>query len=214
MKNNRTGFTLIELLVVMSILSLLVVALLPMLTQGQVEGNKTADAANLRWHFQAFTVYKLNNSGALPRGGGSQFILAPWVEGTIPHTLENIDRYFSPSIRGTDERWLELKEDIEIRDVWRRMDEITSEDTHYAGRAREFKRGMERAEQAWMANDNEGGNHYQDGTILVLMSGGAVRRLNKKHLMKHGYPEDGDDEDFIYEVGPESPHPLLRKLDK
>ena len=50
MKNKHAGFTLIELLVVMSILSLLVVALLPMVTSGQTEGNKTVDAANLRWH--------------------------------------------------------------------------------------------------------------------------------------------------------------------
>ena len=214
MKNNRNGFTLIELLVVMSILSLLVVALLPMLATGQIEANKTADSANLRWHYQGFTAYKTNYRYQ-PRGSGCQFIIDPWIRGTIPHSKDSIDRYFSPTIQSTDERWRELKEETDLKDVWRRLEDITSEDTNYAGRAREFKRGMDHAEQAWMANDNEGGNHYEDGTIMVLMSDGVIRRLKKDpDLIQHGWPEDEDSEDFVYEVGPDSPHPLLRKLDK
>jgi prepilin-type N-terminal cleavage/methylation domain-containing protein len=213
MKNNHVGFTLIELLVVMSILSLLVVALLPMLATGQTEANKTADAANLRWHFQGFTAYKIQYRYP-PRRGGSQFIIDPWVRRIVPRTKDSIDRYFSPTQAG-DERWRELKEETELKDVWRDLDDITSEDTSYAGRARAHKKGMERSEQAWMASDNEGMNHYEDGTIMVLMSDGIVRRLKRDpDLIDHGWPEGEDDQDFVYPVGPESPHPLLRKLDK
>ncbi len=214
MKNYRAGFTLIELLVVMSILSLLVVALLPMLAAGKTEANKTVDAANLRWHYQGFKAYETSYK-YLPRGGGCQFILDPWVRERVPHTKESIDRYFSPTIRGNDPRWRELKEDMELKDVWPRLEDITSEDTHYAGRARDHKKGMDRSEEAWMASDNEGIAHYEDGTIMVLMSDGAVRRLNKDpDLIQHGYPQGADAEGYIYPVGPESPHPLLNKLDK
>ncbi len=119
-----------------------------------------------------------------------------------------------PTIRGADDRWRELKEETDLKDVWRRWEDITSEDTHYAGRARAHKRTMKRAEQALMASDNEGGGHYEDGTIMVLMSDGIVRRLNKDpDLIKHGWPEDEDDQDYVYPVGPDSPHPLLNKLE-
>jgi len=213
MKNNPSGFTLIELLVVMSILSLLVVALLPMLATGQIEANKTADAANLRWHYQGFTAYKIQYK-RLPRHGGSQFILMPWVRRIAPRSKDSIDRYFSPTQSG-DERWVELKEDMELKDVWPRVEDITSQDTSYAGRARNHKRGMDRAEQAWMASDNEGMNHYEDGTIMVLMSDGVVRRLSRDpDLVKHGWPEGEDDPDYVYPVGPDSPHPLLNRLEK
>ena len=132
----------------------------------------------------------------------------------VPRTKDSINRYFSPTQAG-DARWMELAEDTDLKDVWRNIDDITSEDTSYAGRAREFKKGMNRDEQAWMASDNEGMNHYQDGTILVLMNDGIVRRLKRDpDLMRHGWPEDEDDEEFVYEVGPDSPHPLLRKLER
>lgn len=212
-KHNDSGFTLIELLVVMSILSLLVVALLPMLVTGQVEANKTADAANLRWHFQGFTAYK-SQYRRLPKGGGSQFIIMPWVRRIVPHSKDNIDRYFSPT-QNLDDRWIELKEDVELKDVWTRIEDITSRDSSYAGRARAHKVGMERSEEAWMASDNEGMNHYEDGTIMVLMSDGVVRRLSRyPDLANHGWPEGQDGKDYVYPVGPESPHPLLNKLEK
>ncbi|MEE9127161.1 MAG: type II secretion system protein [Planctomycetota bacterium] len=213
MKNKHAGFTLIELLVVMSILSLLVVALLPMVTSGQAEGNKTVDAANLRWHYQGFTAYKIQY-GYPPRYGGHRFIFDPWMRRMVPRTKDSINRYFSPTQAG-DARWMELAEDTDLKDVWRNIDDITSEDTSYAGRALEFKRGMDRDEQAWMASDNEGMNHYQDGTILVLMNDGIVRRLKRDpDLIRHGWPEGEDDEEFVYEVGRDSPHPLLRKLER
>ena len=98
---------------------------------------------------------------------------------------------------------------------WRDQGDITSEDTSYAGRGRAYKKTMDRAEQAWMASDNEGMNHYEDGTIMVLMNNGAVRSLLRDpDLLEYGWPEDEDDEEFVYEVGPDSPHPLLRKLDR
>ena len=51
-------------------------------------------------------------------------------------------------------------------------------------------------------------------TIMVMMSDGIVRRLNKDpDLIKHGWPEDEDDQDYVYPVGPDSPHPLLNKLE-
>ena len=211
MKNPQQGFTLIELLVVIGIISLLAVALLPQVIEGKTAANMAADEANLRWHYQTFMNYK-NKMKRYPKGGGHVFILRPWVEGMVEHTEQNFDRYFSPQEEG-DERKDELKEEIGVESIWKSVDDLTSEDTHYAGRATEHKRRMFSGKEIWMATDNEFGNTYPDGTIIVLMGDGATRQLQRAKELKEFFPEDVDEE-FTFEVGPNSPHQGLAKLEK
>ena len=54
-----------------------------------------------------------------------------------------------------------------------------------------------------MASDNEFGNHYRDGTVLVLLNDGSVKEIWPG-------PDDGGE----LQIGPESSHRLLRKLGK
>ena len=209
MKKPQQGFTLIELLVVIGIISLLAVALLPQVIEGKTAANMAADQANLRWHYATFMNYK-NKMTHYPKGGGHEFILRPWVEGMVEHTEQNFDRYFSPQEDG-DERKDELKADVES--IWKSVDDLTSEDTHYAGRAAEHKRRMFSGKEIWMATDNEFGGTYPDGTIIVLMGDGATKKLLRAKQLKEYYPEDIDEE-FVFEVGPNSPHKGLAKLEK
>lgn len=211
MKKSQQGFTLIELLVVIGIISLLAVALLPQVIEGRTAANMAVDEANLRWHYQTFMNYK-NKMTYYPRGGGHRFILRPWVEGMVEHTNQNFDRYFSPQEDG-DERRYELKESVGVENIWKTMDELTTEDTHFAGRASEHKRRMFSGKEIWMATDNEFGNTYADGTVIVLMGDGATRKLLRIKELKDFFPEDVDEE-FEFEVGPNSPHKGLAKLEK
>ena len=207
------GFTLIELLVVMGIISLLAVAVIPMIIEGKEAGNQAADEANLRWHYQAITLYTNKRNGLFPRGGGHRFVLDPWVRGTVQRTKENRDRYFSPT-QLNDERVSQIRSEVSVDELWRNLEELTSEDTSYAGRGRAFKRKMESGREAWMATDNEYGNFYNDGMILVLMGSGVVRKLLRDpDLINNGWPEELGPEEFDFPVGPESPHPLLQKLE-
>jgi hypothetical protein len=60
-----------------------------------------------------------------------------------------------------------------------------------------------------LATDNEHGNTYRDGTVLVLYGGGAVRPISRDDV-----PEARGDPDYVIEVGPDSPVADLRKLAK
>ncbi|MHC4078196.1 MAG: type II secretion system protein [Planctomycetota bacterium] len=209
MNRTQRGFTLIELLVVMTIIALLATALLAGIPLVLDMSNKTADSQNLKWHYMALRAYK-QKFGHYPTQDGHKFVLAPWVEGVVSRTYANRDRYFSPT-QSQDPRWIELQEQ-EPDEIWRSFDAVTSEDTSYAGRARQHNRTVGDKNQAMVASDNEHGNHYEDGTILVLLSDGDVRSLLRERELKKTWPEGQDD--FHYKVGAESPHPMLRKLAK
>ena len=173
---NRTerGFTLIEIMMVMAILSLLIVALLPALNIAGEEAARVTDKLNLQRQFVFLQAYK-NKHGHFPPESGHKFVLAPWVDGVVPRTRENRDRYFSPT-QSEDPHWIELKQ-RPLEEIWQSLDEVSSLDTSYAGRLKTRSRDRRKAEQVLMASDNEFGAHYADGTVLVLMSSGAVHRL-------------------------------------
>ncbi len=210
MRRNASGFTLIELLVVIGILSLLMVTLLPNVLAGRQTADIFADQANLSWHYTNIEIYKTRKH-KWPKRGGANFVLAPWVMQIVERTPENRDRYFTPGKQNLDPRWLELSE-LDPQDIWRSFDEITSDDTQYAGRSAKHYRTMFSGKEALMANDNQYDNTFQDGTINVLMGSGSVRTLYKAEQLKEFWNED--DPNFVLEVGPNSPVDILKKLEK
>jgi prepilin-type N-terminal cleavage/methylation domain-containing protein len=203
------GFTLIELLVVIGILSVLAVTLLPRVFEGQLAGNIAGDRANLTWHYQNLLEYYKNRKYQAPPGGGHQFVLAPWVKGICEHTAENRDRYFTPG-QELDPRWIELK-DEDPQKIWTTFEELHSDDTQYAGRAKKHFRDMWSGNEALMANDNEEGPIFADGTINVLMGTGSVRSLYKGEQLAQ-YWNDSEP-GFYIPVGSDSPVPELQKLE-
>jgi len=215
MNKRIAGFTLIALMVVIFIISMLAVWLLPNVLGAQETANKLGDERNLGWHYQNMQMYKTRYKGRMPRYGGHKFVFDPWCRGVVSHTDQNRDRFFSPQVLATgDWRYDELLE-MDVKEIWSDIDEISSADTNYAGRAREHKRTMLSGDQIIMATDNEEGNIYKDGTVIVLFGDGVTRQLNRDpDLAKHGYSQDIDDEDEHIEVGPESLHPGLKLLEK
>lgn len=213
MNRKSQGFTLIELLVVITIIALLSVALLPNVLGSQMTANKLADQKNLEWHYLTIQMYKAQHSGKYPRYGGHRFIFDPWVRGVVAHTDEHRDRYFSPqAIAKRDPRHTELMEE-DVKTIWKDFADISTEDTNYAGLAREHKRLIDRPDTIIMATDNEDGNIYPDGVVIVLFASGGTKQLKRDpDFMKYDYSSDVDEVDEVIEVGPNSRHPGLQKL--
>jgi prepilin-type N-terminal cleavage/methylation domain-containing protein len=204
------GFTLIELLVVIGILSVLAVTLLPRVFEGRLAGDIAGDQANLAWHYQNLYTYFKVKKFEMPPDGGHKFVLAPWIKECCEHTAENRDRFFTPG-QEADPRWSELKKE-DPQKIWASFDELHSDDTLYAGRAKKYFRDMWSGNEALMANDNEDGAIFSDGTINVLMGSGAVRQLKKAEELQQYW--NADDPGFYIPVGSDSPVPLLQKLEK
>lgn len=199
------GFTLIELLVVIGILSLLMVVLIPNVVGGKARANEFACQANLRWFYQTFQTYSSRHKGRLPKESGIHMLWALWDSHTIEHTEENRDRFLCPGVRGEEH---DLLREIPIDELWRTKEDFTSADTDYAVIA--HKRRMDSGKTPWMCDDNEHGPNHQSGVINVLMGDGNVKALLPDEELKEWY--DFDDPNFVFPVGPDSPHPLLRLM--
>ena len=73
---------------------------------------------------------------------------------------------------------------------------------------------MNSGKEPLMCTDNEGGNTYLNGTVLVLMGDGTIEEMPRiPDQLRYGAPEDPDIP-FTMPVGPDSPHPLLAKMRK
>jgi prepilin-type N-terminal cleavage/methylation domain-containing protein len=203
------GFTLIELLVVISILSLLVITFMPEIIGAWGQANQKTDAQQLNKHFYWINLYKDKLKG-YPEGGGHEFVMGSWVKEICEHTPQNLAFYFTPGIRDNNDRYHELLK-MDLDKLWPDVQSTTSQDTDYAGRRKDMKRDMVSGKEAWMANDQEGGDAFKDGSINVLYGDGVVRNLQLQLELKD---YNWTKEQGPFPVGPESPHPDLKKLDK
>lgn len=208
MRASHRGFTLIELLVVIAILSLLIVAFWPNINDVRGQANKVADAANMRRIF-AWVESGRQTRGHYPTEGGHRFVLAPWVDGTVEKTRPNLMRFFNPALAPTNERLIELRKQ-DPDQVWQRYEDLDSLDTDYAGRAKGQMRGMDSGREAWIADDNEGGASFADGSINILYGDGLVAQLTAGEMKERlGF----DVKTGVFpSCGPDSPEPALRKL--
>ncbi|HEX6811323.1 MAG TPA: type II secretion system protein [Planctomycetota bacterium] len=212
MRRLPSGFTLIELLVVISIISLLATVLAGALTNVRAASFVVADSANLRWHGQQLELYQQRNRGGLPGEGGHKFVLATW--GMVGKTEENFDRYFTPGRRDNDPDYRAKRAQMERgENPFPELKQTTSDDTHYAGRAREQLQSAGGEGEAWIADDNEGVWSHADGSVNVLFSGGVVRTYSFMDLQRRGYVQgELDTNNPIETAGRNSPIPECRKL--
>ncbi len=200
-----SGFTLIELLVVIGILSILMVVLIPNIVQSRQRADEFACQANLTWFYQSFQTYSSRHRGRLPKESGIHMLWALWGTGAVEHTAKNRDRFFCPAVKSEDR---DAVEEIPIEELWRTKEDFSSRDTDYAVIAK--KRRMDSGKTPWICDDNEGQRNHLSGVINVLMGDGTVKILLPDEDLKEWY--DTEDEDFVFPVGPDSPHPLLQKM--
>jgi prepilin-type N-terminal cleavage/methylation domain-containing protein len=216
MRRIQAGFTLIELLIVISIIGLLAAVLLPRITSGQDAAYALANSANLKAHFEWMLEYKRKHNDALPAEGGHRFVMATWTSGTIEHTPENLDRFFTPGpARNNDLAYQEFAKMIRRgENPWPTLNDVDSTATHFVGRSRKHARDRESSSnEAWMANDNEGGWSLRDGTVHILFNGGSVREYSYQMLMDLYGLGPFSKENPVLTYGENSPIEPCRKLD-
>ena len=213
MRRLQSGFTRIELLIVITIIGVLAVVLVPDLLAGRDQANALADQQNLRRHFQWLTIYS-NKLKGLPAEDGHKFVLATWAKEVIEHTEENFDAFFTPGSRESDPTWIDLRKAVQRGEkIWTDLKSTNSQDTQYAGRAKEHMRTREQsAEEAWMANDNEGVWSLRDGTVNILFNGGNVRGYSYQQLQELYSLGPMDKNVPVQTWGPNSPIPFCQKL--
>ncbi len=203
------GFTLIEILVVIVILSLLMAYLLPKINASTEAAKQFACKSNLTQNFYApFQAYKTSHGGKLPKPSGIHMLWALWKSGTIEHTDKNLEKFFCPGVEhgGEEDRQEELKA-LGPDHIWKVREDFTSLDTDYAVIAK--RRKMDSGRTPWMADDNEFGNNHKNG-VNILYGDGTVKFLTRDKELQEWWDEE--DPDFVFPVGPSSPHPDLQKL--
>lgn len=212
MRRSSSGFTLIELMIVISIIGVLAAVLLPRVLESRDAANASADALQLRTHAAWLEVYMSKNSRFLPTEGGHKFVLSTWTSKIFDHTEENLDKYFTPGSQ--DPIWREKRESMQRgEDPWTDIKSVNTEDTHYVGRAKDkLRSATSGADEALIANDNEGTWSLRDGTVNILFWGGNVRTYSYQDLERLFGVGAFDKANPVLTYGPNSPIPACQSL--
>jgi general secretion pathway protein G len=212
MRRSPSGFTLIELMIVISIIGVLAAVLLPRVLESRDAANVAADALQLKTHSQWLEVYMNKHGRFLPTEGGHRFVLSTWTSKIFDHTEENLDKYFTPGSQ--DPVWREKREMMQKgEDPWLDIKSVTSEDTHYCGRAKDkLRSATQGADEALIANDNEGAWSHRDGTLNILFWGGNVRTYSYQDLERLFSVGPFDKGNPVQTYGSNSPVPACQSL--
>ena len=209
----RRRLTWIDVVVIVCVAGLLLALLLP---QGFGRGRGSylllADQANLRWQYQTLQVYEQGQK-QLPPGVGHQFILAPWVEGTVERTAQNLDRYFTPRL--PDARRDELAR-LDPATIWTRTEDLSSADTSYAGPGPSLvtrKDLLSNGRLPILADDGERGPLQPGGVMHVLLGDGNVLELRVLDEPT-AFGVDPNAPNPTIPIRSASPHPLLNPLER
>ncbi|MFT4512800.1 MAG: type II secretory pathway pseudopilin PulG [Planctomycetota bacterium] len=210
----ESGFTLVEWCVLVVCVSLMAACALPMAASANHAANASLDTLQLRTHFTWMEIYKRVHRVALPSKGGHKFVLSTWTGKIFDHTPENFDLFFSPGARERDSHYFSMRGVMEKgEEPWPDIASVTSEDTHYVGRAHEhLPTAMGSARDAWIATDNEGQWTFADGHVNVLFNGGNVRSYAYEDLAQRFGLGPLQIDKPILTHGPDSPIPECQKL--
>jgi len=200
---------------VIGIIGLLAATLLPAILGAKESTNISVDQMQLRKHHYWIELYRTKYK-SYPREGGCKFVLDTWVRpGVVEHTEQNFAFYFNPRTRAENDTFNELSKG-DLDKLWSDLAQVNSQDTDYAGRAKEWKKDLaDSGREAMMADDNEDGLSFRDGTINVLFGDGSVKELHyEDDIMKKYGLGPLDPAKPVPTCGKSSPVPELQKLEK
>ncbi|MFT5288652.1 MAG: prepilin-type N-terminal cleavage/methylation domain-containing protein [Planctomycetota bacterium] len=200
----RAGFTLIELLAVILIISILAVALGPMVLEAVGASKVSACQANLRKVHSGITLYQMKYK-RLPNESGVKFFAQLYSRQAIAPSKSNAEIFLCPGV----DRGAVAVDGLPWEEWWSDLDTITGDYSTYAGRdTANYPLRQLTATEALMSDDNDGGMNHPT-TTNVLFGDGSVQQYELVLLREEGLLAEGDE---ILFVGPDSPIEALRKL--
>lgn len=199
----RQGFTLIELLAVMLIISILAVALVPMVSDAVSTSRVTACQRNLSSIGDAIRLYQTKYR-RLPTGSGVRFFSELYSRKAMENTRTNAERLTCPEV---DLGALAIGT-LDWEEWWSDPEAVTGDYSAYAGR--DCKRHPLRrvdGQAVLVADDNDGAMNHPT-TTNVLYGDNSVQPFELELLKEEGVLVD--EEDLL--VGPDSQVEDLRVL--